>query len=202
MDFKVKLLGKKKEVLSEYSAGTGAMTFEPKEGNAMKPGYTGVYDAFVMKDQSMYDKFKKLEFTLTEVKVASAMPDVPTKPIFEDSWLTFPEHPGITVRLSKPYLRLDDLSGEEYFTIAMEFKNESGKPVKFMYFNVTIHDDQGPLYESEIQEHNQKYDPGPERFTEESFPVGYSGIDYRFYVQEKSLFKNFKKIEVVLTKVE
>lgn len=200
ISFIVKLYDKKGKIISEYTCSTSPMTIQPKDGSVLKPGYRGVDIYFVSKDKSFFGQFDKLDFKITEVKTASA--SMNDKPVFEDAWLTFKDYPGISVRLSKPYSFLDDLSGSERFAIAMEFKNEFKKPLKFMYFFTRIFDDQGPLYEQEIQEHNQKYDPPPVNPMNENFPDGYTGIDRTFYTSETSLFKIFKKIEIELIKIE
>ena len=73
-----------------------------------------------------------------------------------------------------------------------------------MYFNVTIYDDKGPIFEQQdIQEHNQRMNPPAKNFYDEYFPENYTGIDNAFYINEDlSLLKKFKMIKVVLTKVE
>ena len=201
ISFVVKLYDKKGKILSEYSCATSPMTIQPKDGPVLKPGYRGVdiYFGGGFADKSFFEKFDKLDFKITEVKTASA--SLTDKPVFDDTWLTFKDFPGITVRLSKPYTSLDFLSGSEQFAIAMEFKNESKKPVKFMYFFARVFDDQGPLYENEIQEFGDKYNPTPAGYPAD-FPDGYSGVNKGFYTSETSLFKKFKKIEIELKKVE
>lgn len=198
--FNVSLFNKADKIAYQGIINAGPMTFEPKDGNVLKPGYTGVYDAFISKDKSFYEKYGKLEFSINEVKTASASLNEELE--FTGNWLSFEGFEGLDFMLSKPYIYLNDLSGNELFAIAIKFKNSSGKPVKFIYFDVKIYDDQGVLYENEIQENNQKYNPPPKNFMVENFPIDYEGIDKTFYIKDKSLFKNFKKIEIKLIKVE
>lgn len=200
LSFKVALYDKSGKKVYEATSGTGPMTFEPQEEKVLKPGYRGVYDAFISRDKSFYKEFGKLEFSLTEIKTASK--SLNDQPVFPEDWLSFDGHEGLNFQLSKPYMLLDYLSGDERFAIAIKFKNSSGNPVKFIYFNVKIYDDQGILYENEVQEHNQKYEPSPKNFMDSNFPKDYEGIDKKFYTSEKSLFENFKKIEIELVKVE
>ncbi len=200
INFSVKLYDNSGGTLFEGTVGAGPMTFEPQEGNVLKPGYQGVYDAFVTRDKSNYGKSGKLEFSIRELKTASA--SLNDEPVFPVDWLTFEGHDGLEFQLSDPYVLLDDLSGSELFAIAMKFKNSSGNPIKSMYFNVRIFDEIGVLIEQEIQEHNQKYLPEPKNFMDPNFPTDYEGIDKKFFVREKSLFNNFKKIEIDLVKVE
>lgn len=200
IDFLVKLYDKKGQILSEYTCSTSPMTLSPKDGDVLKPGYKGTDVFFVSKDKSMQQSYGKLDFKITEVHKASAdaMND---KPVFESPWQTFADYPGLSCRLSKPYLMIDQLSGNEMFAIAMEFKNESKNKIRFVYYNAVIYDDQGPLYENERQEFGDKYDPRPAGM-DADFPTDYSGVNRAFYINEKSLFKSFKKIEITLTKVE
>ena len=200
LNFKVVLYDKSGKKVYEATSTTDPMTFEPKDGKVLKPGYRGVYDAFISRDKSFYKDYGKLDFSFTEIKTASK--PLNDQPVFSENWLSFDGHKGLNFQLSKPYTLIDDLSGNERFAIAIKFKNSSGNPVKFIYFNVKIYDDQGPLYENEVQEHNQKYDPPPKKFINPNFPVDYEGIDKKFYTNEKSLFKNFKKIEIEIVKVE
>ena len=200
ISFSAKLYDISGGTLFEGTVGAGPMTFEPQEGNVLKPGYKGVYDAFITRDKSHYGKSGKLEFSIRELKTASA--SLNDKPVFPEDWLTFDGHDGLEFQLSKPYVLLDDMSGNELFAIAMKFKNSSGNPIKAMYFNVKIIDEIGVLIEQEIQEHNGKYLPGPKNFMDANFPGDYEGIDKKFFIREKSLFDNFKKIEIDLVRVE
>ena len=105
-------------------------------------------------------------------------------------------------QVSEPYVLLDDMSGSEIFAIAMNFKNNSKKPIKAMYFNVKIFDEIGVFIEQEIQEHNQKYDPPPKNFMDAEFPADYDGIDKKFFSRGMELFDSFKLIKVDLVRVE
>lgn len=198
--FNVKMYSKDGELAYQGTSGTGPMTFEPKDGNVLKPGYKGIYNAFFNKDKSFYEKYDKLEFTISEVKTASA--SLVDKPVFSDNWLKFESHQGLEFRLSKPYILLDDLSGNERFAIAMEFKNTSGNPVNRFYFKVKVYDDKGLVSESEKQQHNGLYVPSPVNFMKTEFPDDYVGINKKFYTNEKSFMDKFSKIEIELIKVE
>lgn len=200
VNFITRLYNNKGILVSESTNATGPMTFEPQDGNVLKPGYRGVYEGFITKDSNFYDEYGKLELEITEVKTASKA--VADGPVFSDNWLSYEEYPGLEFQLSEPYRFLNDLSGEEMFTIAMKFKNKSDKPVQFIYFFVRIFDDIGPLYELEKQEHNQKYDPPPGNFFATDFPAGYEGINVSFYRSDLSLFDVFNKIEIMLINVE
>jgi hypothetical protein len=201
ISFIVKLYDKKGKILSDYTCSTSPMTIRPKDGSVLKPGYRGVdpYFGGGFSDKTYFEKFGKLDFKITEVKTSSVSES--EKPVFDGAWQTFKDFPGISARLSKPFILLDEMSGDERFAIGMEFKNESKKPVKFLYYQTRVFDDQGPVYENEIQEFGDKYIPALSSFPAE-FPDGYSGTNKSFYIGEKSLFKKFKKIEIELTKVE
>ena len=69
-------------------------------------------------------------------------------------------------------------------------------------FKLNVYDDQGLLYERDVQENNRKYVPSPENFMDPNFPVNYEGVNPKFFSGEMSLFKTFKKIEFELVKVE
>jgi len=199
MGFFVTLFDKAGKKAVQMTAGAGPMTFEPKDGNVLKKGYKGVSRVFITRDKSFMDQYGKIEIQLTEVTTPSMAG--PREPVWGDNWLMFKDFPGLSCRLSQPYGMVDALSGEERFAIAIEFKNESKKNVGLVYYSVVIYDDQGPLYENEIQEFGDKYDPRP-RGMDALFPDGYIGINRTFYTQDMSLFKSFKKIDVNLIKVE
>lgn len=196
IDFFTKVFDKKKKVVWEGTNGIGP---QPGEGMVIKPGGKSINDAFVNKDKAFCSEYGKVEFRITEVKTASA--SLTDKPVFPEEWLSFDGHAGLEFRLSKPYIWLDDLSGNERFAIAMEFKN-SGDPVKFVYFNVKVYDDQGVFFEGEKQEHNGRYLPSPRNFMDPKFPANYTGINKNFYTAEKSFLDKFKKIEIDIAKVE
>ncbi len=198
ISFSTKLYNDGGDIVSQSTSGAGPMTFEPQDGDVLKPGYQGVYDAFISRESEFYTEFGKLEFEITEVKTAS----VSDGPEFLSDWLSFEEYPGLEFQTSEPYRYLDDLSGDERFAIALKFKNNSESSVRHINFFVRIFDEIGPLYEREIQEHNQKYDPGPESFFASDFEAGYEGINRSFYTYELSLFDVFEKIEILLISVE
>lgn len=198
MSFRVKLFDKQDKVISESMNQCGPLTFEPSAGKTIPQGYVGVYERFCTKDRSFMDTFGKIEIELIEVLVAPA--GVYDKPVFSPEWQTFEKFKGLEFRLSKPFLYLDDLSGTTNFSIAIEFKNRSNKPIKFLNFNQKVYDDQGLLVDREVQNHNMMYEPfsGPD----EKFPALYSGINKSFYINEVSFFKKFQKIEFQLISVE
>jgi hypothetical protein len=144
------------------------------------------------------DSFGKIEIQLVETGVAPK--GVYDKPVFDSEWQKFEKFKGLQFRLSKPYMYLDDLSGNTYFAIAIEFQNKSGKAVKFLNFNQKVYDDQGLLVDLEVQNHNMMYeptDPGNDKF-----PAGYSGINKSFYTNDLNFFKKFQKIEFNLISVD
>lgn len=187
-------------LVSESTNSTGPMTFEPQDGDVLKPGYQGVYDAFITKDSGFYGQFGRMELEITEVKTASKA--VMDSPVFSGNLLSYEEYPGLEFQLSEPYRFLDDLSGEERFAIAMKFRNGTEKPVQFLNFFVRVFDNIGPLYELERQEHNQKYDPAPKNFFATDFPAGYEGINMSFFTDELSFFDVYSKIEIILMSVD
>jgi hypothetical protein len=198
--FATRLYDDKEGLVSQGTNSTGPMTFEPQDGDVLIPGYRGVYDAFILRDREFYGEFGRLEFEIIEVKTASA--SVSDYPEFSSGWLSFDEHPGLEFQLSEPFRFLDDLSGDERFSIAMKFKNNSGNPVGHINFFVRIFDDIGPLYEREVQEHNQKYEPAPESFFATEFEADYEGINRSFYTNDLPLFDVFTKIEITLISIE
>lgn len=196
--FRVKLFDKQGNVISESLSNCGPLTFLPAKGKTIPIGYTGVYERFKTKDKSLMDTFGKIEIVLVEIEIAQK--DTYDKPVFDPEWKTFEGFKGLEFRLSKPYKYLDDLSGQTLFAIAIEFKNKTGKAVKFLNFNQKVYDDQGLLVDREVQNHNMMYQPCDVRF--ENFPSGYSGINMKFYATDPEFFKKFQKIEYQLVTVE
>lgn len=200
VNFRTKLYANDGTLMSESTNATGPMTFEPQDGNVLKPGYRGVYDSFITKANEFYSRFGRMELEITEVKTASKA--VMDSPVFSGNLLSYEEYPGLEFQLSEPYRFLDDLSGEERFTIAMKFRNGTEKPVQFINFFVRVFDNIGPLYELESQEHNRKYDPAPKNFFATEFPAGYEGINMSFFTDDLSFFDVYTKIEIMLVSVD
>jgi hypothetical protein len=198
MSFKVKLFDKQGKVISESLNQCGPLTFKPEKGKTIPQGYIGVYERFCSENKSFMDTFGKVEIELIEVLFAPT--GVYDKPVFDPEWKTFEKFKGLEFRLSKPYLYLDDLSGKTRFAIAMEFKNGSGKPIKFLNFSQKVYDDQGLLVDREVQNHNMMYEPFSG--SDPNFPARYSGVNRAFYTNEVSFFKKFQKIEYELISVE
>lgn len=198
LTFRVKLFDKSGKVISESFNDCGPLTFMPQKGKTIPPEYIGVYERFCTKDKSFMDTFGKIEIDLIEVEIAPK--DIYDKPVFDPEWKTFTEFKGLEFRLSKPYKYLDALSGETLFAIAIEFKNKTGKAVKFLNFNQKVYDDQGLVVDREVQNHNMMYEPF--EMKDEKFPAGYSGINKKFYVNDLNFFKKFQKIEYQLLTVD
>jgi hypothetical protein len=198
MSFRVKIYDKQDKVISESLNQCGPLTFVPVKGKTIPQGYQGVYERFCTKNKNFMDTFGKIEIELVEVLFAPA--GVYDKPVFDTEWQAFEKFKGLKFRLSKPFLYLDDLSGNTKFSIAIEFSNESGKQIEFLNFNQKIYDDQGLLTDREMQNHNMMYDPfsGPA----EKFPSRYSGVNKTFYINDVSFFKKFQKLEYQLISVE
>ena len=199
MSFRVKLYDKQGKVISESMNYCGPLTFEPSKGKTIPQGYVGVYERFCREDKSFMDTFGKVEIELTEVQIAPS--GVYEKPVFDPEWKTFEKFKGLQFRLSKPFLWLDDLSGKTNFSIAIEFKNGSNKPIKFLNFSQKVYDDQGMLVDREVQNHNMMYEPFSG--SDQKFPAGYSGVNKKFYINDNlNFFKKFQKIEYELISVE
>lgn len=198
MSFRVKLFDKQGVVISESLNQCGPLTFKPSGDKTLPQGYAGVYERFCTKDKSFMDSFGKIEIELIEVLTAPK--GLYDKPVFDPEWQTFEKFKGLKFRLSKPFLYLDDLSGKTEFSIAIEFRNESGKPIKFLNFSQKVYDDQGLLVDREVQNHNMMYEPfsGPD----ERFPARFSGVNKTFYINDQNFFKKFQKIEYQLISVE
>jgi len=198
LTFRVKLFDKQGKVVSESMNNCGPLTFLPASGKTIPPGYTGVYERFSTRDKSFMETFGKIEIELIEIETApKGMYD---KPVFDPDWQTFEAFKGLEFRLSKPFKYLDDLSGNTYFAIAIEFKNKSRKAIKFLNFSQKVYDDQGLLVDREVQNHNQMYEPFEIR--DEKFPAGYSGINKKFYINDLGFFEKFRKIEFFLQSVD
>lgn len=199
MSFRVKLFDKQGKVISESMNQCGPLTFEPSKGKTIPQGYVGVYERFCREDKSFMDTFGKVEIELTEVLFAPS--GVFDKPVFDPEWKTFEKFKGLQFRLSKPFLWLDDLSGKTNFSIAIEFKNGSNKPINFLNFSQKVYDDQGLLVDREVQNHNMMYEPFSG--SDQKFSAGYSGVNKTFYINDNlNFFKNFQKIEYELISVE
>lgn len=198
LSFRVKLYDKQGKLVSESMNSCGPLTFMPQKGKTMPPEYIGVYERFCTKDKSFMDTFGKIEIDLIEVETAPT--DIYDKPVFDSEWKTFTQFKGLEFRLSKPYKYLDALSGETLFAIAIEFKNKTGKAVKFLNFNQKVYDDQGLVVDREVQNHNMMYEPF--EMKDEKFPAGYSGINKKFYVNDLNFFKKFQRIEYQLITVD
>ncbi|HUX96892.1 MAG TPA: hypothetical protein VMV47_14250 [Bacteroidales bacterium] len=198
LTFRVKLFDKQGKVVSESMNNCGPLTFLPASGKTIPPGYTGVYERFSTRDKNFMETFGKIEIELIEIETApKGMYD---KPVFDPDWQTFEAFKGLEFRLSKPFKYLDDLSGNTYFAIAIEFKNRSRKAIKFLNFSQKVYDDQGLLVDREVQNHNQMYEPYEIR--DEKFPAAYSGINKKFYINDLKFFEKFQKIEYTLVSVE
>lgn len=199
MSFRVKLYDKQGNIKSQSMNQCGPLTFIPSQGKTIPQGYIGVYERFCREDKSFMDTFGKVEIELTEVLTAPS--GVFDKPVFDPGWQTFEKFKGLQFRLSKPFLWLDDLSGKTFFSIAIEFKNGSNKPIKFLNFTQKVYDDQGLLVDREVQNHNMMYEPFSG--SDEKFPAGYSGVNKTFYIYDNlNFFKKFQKIEYELISVE
>jgi hypothetical protein len=198
--FVVKVKDKKGNVLYHGTSSCGPMTFEPNPGNTFNSGYTGVYGAFFSKDMSYFKTFKEIKIELKEVNYIST--DYPEKPEFKSEGIVFDDYPGLTFYVSEPYTYLDDMSGSQMFAIALKFKNGTGKTLKSMNMKAVIHDEIGPLYEREVNLHNQRFTPKPKDFNDPNFPVDYEGVDMKFYVKDKSLFSKYKTIKIYLLSTE
>ncbi len=199
--FIAKLYDNEGGTLFHGTVGMAPMLMEPNPGSVFGPGYKGVATSFISRDQKHYGKTGKLEFSINDLKVASA--SLNDKPVFSDDWINFEGNAGLEFQLSEPYVLLDDMSGNELFAIAMNFRNLSKKPVKAMYFDVKIFDEIGVMIEQEIQEHNRKYIPEPENFMDPNFPKGYEGIDKKFFIRgDMSLFDSFRSIKIELKSIE
>jgi hypothetical protein len=198
MSFRVKLFDKQEKLISESMNQCGPLTFKPSKDKTIPQGYAGVYERFCTKDKSFMDTFGKIEIELIEVLFAPK--GLYDKPVFDAEWQTFEKFKGLKFRLSKPFLYIDNLSGTTEFSIAIEFRNESGKPIKFLNFSQKVYDDQGLLVDREVQNHNMMYEPfsGPD----ERFPAHYSGVNKIFYINDQKFFKKFQKIEYQLISVE
>jgi len=198
LTFRVKLFDKQGKVISESMNYCGPLTFLPASGKIIPKGYTGVYEKFASKDRSFMDSFGRIEIELTEIETApKGMYD---KPVFDPEWQTFDEFPGLEFRLSKPFQYLDAMSGNTLFAIAIEFKNKTRKPIKFLNFSQKVYDDQGLVVDREVQNHNQMYEPSEMR--DEKFPAGYSGINMKFYITDLNFSSKFQRIEYKLISVD
>lgn len=186
-------------VIKQSSGGTSPELFEPNPGNTIPDGYVGVFDSFFNADLSMAGECAKVDFTLNELGYASA--SATSNPIFSSEWVEFEKYTGYKFRLSEPFIFVDDLSGNNTFGIALEFKNTSGKEVRFFHFQIKVYDDQGILFDEERQNHPHLFDPSI-HFAKDNFPSDYQGINKKFYVNEESFIKVFKKIEFNLNSVE
>jgi hypothetical protein len=198
LTFRVKLFDKQGKLVNESLNNCGPLTFMPSKGKTIPVGYTGIYERFCTKEKNFLDTFGKIEIDLVEVGIAPK--DLYDKPVFEPEWKTFEGFKGFEFRLSKPYKFLDDLSGNTLFAIAIEFRNKTGKAVKFLNFNQKVYDDQGLLVDREVQNHNMMYEPADMK--NEKFPAGYSGINMMFYTNDLKFFEKFQKIEYHLVTVE
>lgn len=198
LSFRVKLFDKQGNLVSESMNSCGPLTFLPAKGKTFPPGYVGVYERFCSKDKSFFDSFGKIEVELIETGVAPT--GIYDKPVFDPEWQTFEKFKGLEFRLSKPFQYLDDLSGNTYFAIAIEFKNKTNKAIKFLNFTQKVYDDQGLLVDREVQNHNQMYQPFD--YKNENFPAGYSGINKTFYINDLKFSKVFQRIEYQLITVE
>jgi hypothetical protein len=198
MSLRVKLFDKQGKVISQSMNQCGPLTFEPSNGKTIPQGYVGVFERFCREDKSFMDTFGKIEIELIEVLVAPK--GVYDKPVFDPEWQTFEKFKGLEFRLSKPFLYLDNLSGQTKFSIAIEFKNKSNKPIKFLNLNQKVYDDQGLVEDREVQNHTMMYEPFSG--SDQKFPAGYSGVNKSFYINEVSFFKKFQKIEYQLISVE
>ena len=196
--FRVRLFNKQDKVVSESLNNCGPLTFLPASGKTIPQGYTGVYERFITKEKSLMEAFGRIEIELVEIETAPK--DIYDKPLFESEWQVFEAFKGLEFRLSKPFKYLDDLSGNTYFAIAIEFRNKSKKAIKFLNFIQKVYDDQGLLVDREVQNHNQMYEPFEIR--DEKFPAGYSGINKKFYINELNFFEKFRKIEYTLQSVD
>lgn len=198
--FDVVIYDNKGKEIYKARAGAGPDSFEPNKGNVLEPGYKGVFGAFVLKEKPFFDEYKKIKVVISEVKIASA--SLNDKPVFSNDKLVFKDHPGIEIKLSKPYVYLDDLSGNERFAIAVQFKNATKKPVKYINIKAKIYDNQGLLVEREMQQHNGLFIPEPRNFNATRFPVNYEGVNKAFFTSEKSLLDTYSKIEIEITSVD
>ncbi|TAL76450.1 MAG: hypothetical protein EPN88_02990 [Bacteroidetes bacterium] len=198
LSFSVRLFDKQGKLVSESMNYCGPLTFVPSKAKTIPPDYAGVYERFCTKDKSFMDSFGKIEIELIEIGVAPK--GNYDKPVFDTGWQKFEKFKGLEFRLSKPFQYLDDLSGNIYFAIAIEFKNKTNKAIKFLNFNQKVYDDQGLLVDNEVQNHNQMYEPYSMR--DEKFPPGYSGINKTFYINDLNFFKKFHKIEYQLITVD
>jgi len=198
LTFRIKLYDKQGKVISESINNCGPLTFLPASGKTIPRGYTGVYERFCTKDKSLMDTFGKIEIELIEIEVAPK--DLYDKPVFDSEWRSFEGYKRLQFRISQPYKYLDELSGNTLFAIALEFRNNSIKAVKFLNFNQKVYDSEGLLVDREIQNHNQMYEPFD--FKDDKFPEGYTGINMKFYATDLDFFKKFRKIEYQLISVE
>lgn len=186
-------------IMKQYTGGTAPMGFEPNPGNTWPDNYEGIYDAFYSDELSRAADFGKIEFKLADVVYASAA--ATDQPVFKNDWVEFDNYKGYKFRVSEPFVFVDDLSGNNRFGIALEFKNESGKEAKFFNFQIKVYDDQGIYFDEERQNHNQMFEPGINPM-KTGFPVDYQGVNRKFYTNEEDFMKVFKNIEFSLNSVE
>lgn len=185
-------------LISHSSSSMGPVYFEPNPGNTWPDGYIGVEGMFYTLKFADAVNFDRLEFEISELVFANPM--ATNNPEFEDEWMEFDGNEGYKFRLSKPFIYVDDLSGNNRFGIAMEFKNESGKEPRIFNFQVTVYDDQGVYYDEERQFHTSMVSPSI-HFMKPGFPVDYQGVAKDFYSNEDTFMDNYKKIEIKLNSV-
>lgn len=196
---KVTAYNKDGSVLKESTGGFSPFAFEPNPGDAFPDGYEGVMNSFFRTDLSNADNFGKVNFSIIDFDFASSK--ATNQPTFGDNWMTFDGYDGLQFRLSEPFIFVDDLSGNNRFGVALEIKNESGKEIDMFYMQIKVYDDQGILFDEERQNHQQMYEPSIMKMNP-TFPSGYQGINKKFYTNEEGFIDKFKKIEIILNRVE
>lgn len=186
-------------IMKQLSGGTSTYGFEPNPGNVFNDNYIGVYDAFFSTSMADVGKLDKVEFTLNELGYASerAISD----PVFNNDWIEFEEYKGFKFRTSDPFIFVDNLSGDNRFGIALEFKNESGKEPRRFNIQIKVYDNQGIYFDDERQNHNQLFEPGI-GMSNLGFPADYKGVNKKFYTSEEDFIDSFEKIEFHLNSVE
>ena len=186
-------------IMKQSTGGFSTVAFDPNPGNVFPTGYEGVMGSFFTADLADADNFKEVKFTINELGYESSM--AVDKPVFSNDWTEFEGYKGLKFKLSEPFIFVDDLSGNNRFGVALEFKNDSGKEIDMFYFQIKVYDDQGLLFDEERQNHQAMYEPSIMKMNP-SFPADYQGINKKFYTNEENFINKFKKIEFNLNRVE